>query len=180
MFRFEGLPVFIKRVILFVLVLLTSMLQNTDGLLPVIFGARLFPLIPLIICIGMCEGETAGLIYGLAGGTFWDVCASGLDGIHAFYLAFIGCLSGILVHYFMRNRLLTQYCICGISCIGYSVIYWFVTVYSRIGDMNFNKLLKFYLPCAIVTTAFSFTVYFIVKFICDNLKEKEPEIKSVR
>ena len=180
MFRFEGLPVLIKRILLFALVILTAMLQNTDGLLPVFFGARLFLLIPLVVCIGMCEGEVAGLVYGLIGGAFWDVCASGLDGIHAFYLAFVGCLSGILVHFLMRNRLLTQYCICGVSCIVYSVFYWFVTVYSQIGDANYNKLLTFYLPCAIVTTVFSFAVYFVIRFISNTLIEKEPEINSVR
>lgn len=180
MFRLEGLPVFIKRILLFAIVILTAMLQNTDGLLPVFFGARIFLLIPVIVCIGMCEGELYGLIYGLAGGAFWDVCALGPDGIHGFYLALIGCLSGMLVHFVMRNKILTQYCICAVASVIYCVFYWFVTVYARIGDMNYNKLLGFYLPSAVVTTVFSFIVYFIIKFVCDNLKEKEPKINSVR
>lgn len=177
MFRFEGLPVLTKRILLFAVVIVAAMLQNTDGLLPVFFGVRIFLLIPVVVSIGMCEGEISGLVYGLAGGAFWDVCAAGSDGIHCLYLAFAGCVSGLLVHFIMRNRLLTHYCICSVTCVIYSVLYWFVTVYMQIGDMNYNKLLSFYLPCAIVTTAFSFVVYYIIRFICDTLKEKEPEIE---
>ncbi|MBQ8209415.1 MAG: hypothetical protein IJZ35_02390 [Clostridia bacterium] len=180
MFRLEGLPVVIKRILLFAIVVVAAMLQNTDGLLPVIFGARIILLIPVVVCIGMCEGEMSGLVYGLIGGAFWDVCASGIDGFHGFYLAFIGCLSGILVHFIMRNRLLTQYCICTVSAVFYCVFYWFATVYSQVGDMNYSKLLGFYLPGAVITTAFSFIVYFIIRFICSSLKEKEPRINSVR
>lgn len=180
MFRLEGLPVLIKRILLFFIVIFAAMLQNTDGLLPVFFGARIFLLIPLVICIGMWEGEVSGLVYGMLGGAFWDICASGLDGIHAFYLAFIGCMSGVLVHFVMQNRMLTQYCICAVSSAVYCVFYWFITVYLPIGDMNCDKLLGFYLPCAVVTTAFSFVVYYIVKFISNALREREVRINKVR
>lgn len=179
MFRREGLPVVAKRILLFLIVLLSALLQNTDGLLPVFFGARIFLLIPVIICIGMCEGEVSGLVYGLAGGAFWDVCSAGVDGYHAFYLALIGCLSGILVHFIMRNRLLTEYCICGISAAVHSVLYWLFTVYIPLGDMNYEKLLGFYLPSAVVTTAFSFICFYLIRFISSTLREKEAKINKV-
>ena len=180
MFRLEGLPVFIKRILLFAIVVIAAMLQNTDGFLPVFFGARIFLLIPVVISIGMFEGEISGLLYGLAAGAFWDVCASGADGIHCFYLALTGCVSGLLVHFMMRNRLLTHYCICSLSSVIYCVVYWFLSVYISVGDMNYNKLMVFYLPSAIITTAFSFVVYCIIRFICETFREKEPEIKSMR
>ncbi len=180
MFRLEGLPVFVKRILMFLIVLLAAMLQNTDGLLPVFFGGRIFLLIPVVICIGMCEGEISGLIYGMIAGAFWDVCSAGIDGFHAFYLALIGCLSGLLVHFVMRNRLLTQYCICSVSSVVYCVIYWLATVYIPIGDMNYDKLLSFYLPGAVVTTVFSFIIYYIVRDISINLREKEEKINKVR
>lgn len=180
MFRFESLPVVVKRILLLGIVIFAAMLQNTDGLLPVVSGARIFILIPVIVCIGMCEGELAGLLYGLAGGAFWDVCASGIDGFHGFYLALTGCIAGILVHFVMRNRLLTQYCICTIATLVYCVVYWYATVYSQTGDMNYNKLLGFYLPGAVVTTAISFAVYFVIRYISKTLVEKVPEINNVR
>ena len=46
--------------------------------------------------------------------------------------------------------------------------------------MNYGKLLGFYLTGAIITTIISFVVYCVVRFICDTLKEKEPEVGSVR
>lgn len=176
MFRFEGIPVLFKRILLFLLVLIFAALQNTDGLLPCIFSARFFILIPLIVAIGMCEGELAGLLYGLAAGGFWDVCSSGLDGFHAFSLALIGCLSGLLVRFFMRNKLLTQYCICAVSAFAHSIIYWLTSVYIPIGDNGYNKLLTFYLPSAVITTAISFVIYYSIRTICNKLQEKEAKI----
>ena len=180
MFRLESLPVVVKRILLLGIVIFAAMLQNTDGLLPVIAGARIFILIPVVVCIGMCEGEISGLAYGLAGGAFWDVCASGPDGFHGFYLALTGCIAGVLVHFVMRNRLLTQYCISTIASLVYSVGYWYITVYSQTGDMNYNKLLGFYLPGAVVTTAISFAAYYLIRYISRTLVEKEPEINNVR
>lgn len=179
MFRREGLPVAVKRILLFLIVLGSALLQNTDGFLPVFFGARIFLLIPVVISIGMCEGELSGLIYGVIGGAFWDVCSAGIDGYHAFYLAFLGCLSGVLVHFIMRNHLLTEYCICGAAAGIHSVVYWLFTVYIPLGDMNYEKLLGFYLPSAVVTTAFSFVIFYIIKAICNSLMEKEEKLNKV-
>lgn len=176
MFRLEGLPVFIKRILLLFLVVIFAALQNTDGLLPCIFGARFFILIPLVIAIGMCEGEISGLLYGMTAGCLWDVCSGGIDGFHAFYLAFIGCLSGILVHFLMRNKLLTQYCICTVSAFMHGILYWLVSVYIPIGDNGYSKLLGFYLPSAVITVTISFIIYYFVKFICTKLHEKEEQI----
>ena len=171
MFRFEGLPVFLKRIILFLLVVVFAALQNTDGILPCIFGARFFILIPLVIAIAMSEGEIAGLFYGLAAGAFWDVCSAGLDGFHTLYLALLGTLTGVLVHFFMRNKLLTQYCICGIACFTHSILYWLITVYIPMGDRMYSKLLGFYLPSAVITTAISAVIWLAVGFICKKLSK---------
>lgn len=175
MLRYEGLPVLIKRILLFLIVLLFAALQNTDGLLPCIFGARFFILIPLTVAIGMYEGEIAGLLYGTAAGAFWDVCSAGLDGIHTLSLALIGCASGLLIHFFMRNKLLSQYCICAVSCVLHAVLYWAVSVYIPVGDSGGAKLLGFYLPCAVITTAISFVIYYFIRFISTTLKEKEEK-----
>lgn len=178
MFRFEGLPVLIKRILLFLFVLIFAALQNTDGLLPCIFGARFFILIPLVIAIGMCEGELAGLFYGMIAGGFWDVCSSGIDGFHALYLALIGVFSGLLVRFFMRNKLLTQFCICAVSAFTHSILYWLISVYIPVGDNGYGKLLGFYLPSAVITTAISFVIYYTVRTICNKLQDKEAKINQ--
>lgn len=176
MFRKEGLPVFFKRILLFVLVLAAAVFQNTDGFLPSVFGARLFVLIPVIISIGMFEGELSGLLYGLAGGAFWDVCASGLDGFHGLFLALTGLASGLLVRFIMRNKLLTQYCICIVASALYSVLYWYMTVAYPIGDSGSRKLLTFYLPAAVMTCVFSFIPYFIIKAVTGAIDSKKQEV----
>ena len=166
MFRFEGFPLYIKRIILFFAVLIFAALQNTDGILPRIFGARFFVLIPLVVAIAMHEGEMSGLFYGLTAGAFWDVCSSGPDGFHAFSLALIGTVTGILVRFIMRNKILTQYCICFISAFTHTVLYWLITIYIPAGDFRYGKLLGFYLPSAVITIASSFIIYYLVRIIC--------------
>lgn len=173
MFHSEGIPVFIKRILLLLTVILLAALQNTDGLLPTFFGARLMPLIPFAVCVGLCEGETAGLLYGAAAGAFWDVCAGGPDGLHALYLAFIGCVSGLLVRFIMKNRLLTQYCFTTVASAVYAVLFWWVSVSIPIGDAGNKKLLGFYLPSAVVTALFSFILYYFIRFFSEKLREPE-------
>lgn len=173
MFRSESFPVVIKRIVLFAAVIVAAVLQNTDGLLPTVFGARLFLLIPLVISIGMCEGEMSGLIYGAVAGCFWDVCSTAPDGMNGFYLALAGCASGLLVHFFMRNKLLTEYCICAVATGLHSVLYWVFTIYIPLGDKNFAKLFGFYLPGAVITTAVSFVIYYSVRALSRKLVEKD-------
>ena len=178
MFRFESLPVIIKRILLFLIVLIFAALQNTDGLMPCIFGARFFILIPLVVAIGMCEGELSGLLYGMIAGGCWDVCSGGIDGFHALSLALVGVLSGLLVRFFMRNKLLTQCCICAVSAFTHSTLYWLMSVYIPVGDNGYSKLLTFYLPSAVITTAVSFVIYYAIRTICNILQEKEAKINQ--
>lgn len=173
MFRFEGMPVAVKRIVLFIAVIITAVLQNTDGLLPDVFGARMFLLIPLVISIGMCEGAMSGLLYGAAGGCFWDVCSAAPDGFNGLYLAFAGCAAGLLVRFVMRNKLLTEYCICAVSTGLHGILYWLFTVYIPLGDNRFSKLFGFYLPGAVITTAVSFIIYYLVRALSRRLCEKD-------
>ena len=173
MFRFEGLPVAIKRILLFLAVIITAVLQNTDGLLPDVFGARMFPLIPLVIAIGMCEGAMSGLLYGAAAGCFWDVCSAAPDGFNGLYLALVGCASGLLIRFFMRNKLMTEYCICSVSTVTHGVLYWLFTVYIPLGDYRLSKLFGIYLPGAVITTSVSFIIYYLVRVLSRRLCEKD-------
>ncbi len=173
MFKSNVLPTVVRRILLFAVVLLFSLLQNTDGLLPTVFGARVFWLIPLIVSVGMFDGEISGLIFGALGGAFWDVCSTVPDGFCAFYLAFVGCVAGVLVKFVMRNKLLTEYCIASVSVVAFVVFYWLFTVYIPVGDAENRNLLGFYLPSAVVTVLFSFVCYFVVDIICGKFKKAD-------
>ncbi len=168
--RSERLTVLSKRILLFALTVITAAFQNTNGLLPSVFGLRFFPLIPLTVSIGMCEGEISGLLYGAAAGIFWDICSASPEGFCAFYLALLGALSGVLIKFYLRLRTLTQYVITAISSVCFFALYYLFTVFIPIGDKGFNVLLSFYLPSAVMTTAFSFIPYSIVKFLSGTLK----------
>ena len=124
----------------------------------------------------MCEGEISGLVYGAIGGCFWDVCSTAPDGFNGLYLAALGCISGLLVRFFMRNKLLAQYCICAAATALHGFLYWLFTVYIPVGDNNFSRLLGFYLPGAVMTTAVSFCIYYAVRTVSGRLVEKEAEL----
>ncbi len=167
MFKSESLPVAVKKILLFAVVLVAALLQNTQGLLPEFLGARVFWLLPLTVCIGMFDGELSGLIYGAIGGAFWDVCSASPDGFCTFYLALAGCVSGLLVRFFVRKKMLAQYCITAVVSVLFCVLYWLFTVCIPVGDRDSQKLLGFYLPAAVVSTLFSFICYFSVSKIAD-------------
>ena len=46
-----------RRICLALILLLVSVLQNTDGLFPQIFGVRALLLIPFVVCIAMYERD---------------------------------------------------------------------------------------------------------------------------
>ena len=145
-----------KHVIFSVLILLTALFQNTGGLLPTVFGAAFLPLVPAVVAIGMREGEVAGLIYGMAAGAFWDITSSGADGVHALYLAAFGFAAGLLVKTYLRDTMLSFYVLTVSAALISAVTDWLVFTLAPVGDLGARLLVGFYLPSALLTTAFAF------------------------
>jgi uncharacterized membrane protein len=97
-----------RRYFLYLLiVLLFCALQFTDGLFPKIFGCSFFLTVPLIISIGMFDYELSGAVFGLIAGAYSDFMSAGPDGIGALFMTAAGCVSGLLLRYYMMNKIKT-------------------------------------------------------------------------
>lgn len=161
-----------RRLCLALILLVLSVLQNTDGFFPQIFGVRALLLIPAVVCIAMYERDTWGLILGLFAGALWDITASGAS-FNALYLMTVGFLCGTLINTIMRNNVITAMILSTISTVLYNVGYWvFSFVAGNIDSAPF-MFFRYYLPSVFYTMLFIPVAFFIVlgvekKFSVDN------------
>ena len=112
-----------RRLSLALIILLLSLLQNTDGYFPQIFGVRALLLIPAVVCISMYERDLAGMFFGLFAGALWDVFAGG-GSFNAFLLLVTGFLCGTLINTIMRNNVVTASLLSAVWCLIYNIGYW--------------------------------------------------------
>ncbi len=165
-----------KHIFLFLLTLITALFQNTAGLLPSVFGAVFWPLVPLTVAIGMSEGEMTGLIYGMIAGAFWDVTVSGADGIHALTLALTGFAAGWLIKFLLRDTMLSFYAMTAGAASLIAAVDWCAFTLIPVGDLGARILVRRYIPSAVITVAFAFICRLIVNFtkIWEDSYERQP------
>ena len=160
-----------RRLCLALILLALSVLQNTDGFFPQIFGVRALLLIPAVVCIAMYERDIWGLILGLFAGALWDITASGAS-FNAFYLMTIGFLCGTLINTIMRNNIVTAMILSALATVIYNVGYWAFSFLAGGMDSSPFMLFRYYLPSVI------YTVLFIpVTFIAVRAVEKKFSVE---
>ncbi len=153
-----------RRLCLALILLLLSVLQNTDGLFPQIFGVRALLLIPAVVCIAMFERDLFGMIFGLFAGALWDVFSSGAS-YNALFLLTVGFICGTLINTIMRNNVVTAGILSFAAITLYTVVYWlFNFVFSGL-DSAAYMLLRYYLPGILYTAAFIPFMFIIVRSV---------------
>ena len=154
----------LRRGILALLILLLSVLQNTDGFFPQIFGTRALLLIPAVTCISMFERDIAGMFFGLFAGALWDIFASGGD-FNALFLLAAGFLCGTLINTIMRNNLVTATLLSFAAAVLYSIGYWLIHYVFAGLDCAGAMLLRYYLPGIFYTVLFAPLIFIIIRAI---------------
>ncbi|MDR3345042.1 MAG: hypothetical protein LBT21_05580 [Oscillospiraceae bacterium] len=119
------------------LIILTALLQTTDGLFPRPFGAAAFLLIPAAVCCAMFENELAGLTYGLLAGLLWD-CANLRLNFHAIFLCIIGCAVSAVVRRKMRNTLAAAMLLSALALFGYLLAAWVFAGHTAAAFVRFT------------------------------------------
>ena len=153
-----------RRVSLALILLLLSLLQNTDGYFPQIFGVRALLLIPAVVCISMYERDLPGMFFGLFAGALWDVFAGG-GSFNAFFLLSAGFLCGTLINTIMRNNVVTATLLSAIWSLIYNLGYWlFHYVFTSFDSAGF-MLLRYYIPSLIYTVALTPLIFIIVRAV---------------
>ena len=115
-----------RRLCLALILLLLSVLQNTDGFFPQIFGVRALILIPAVVCMAMYERDIWGMLLGLFAGALWDITASGAS-FNALYLLTVGFVCGTLINTIMRNNVVTAMILSTLATLIYNIGYWAVS-----------------------------------------------------
>lgn len=160
--EFENKNIYIRRLCLAAVVLLTALLQNTDGLLPSPLGFRAMPLIPAVVCISMFERELPGMFFGVFAGLLWDSAARTGTNLHAILLTVLAFVCGCLITHLMRNNILTALLLGG-SATAVFLLFCFFKEFIFSGRIDgAYKLLTFYIPSAVYTVLFLPLLYYIV------------------
>lgn len=163
MFKRENKMIYIRWTILAGLIVIVSLFQNTDGLLPAVYGVRAMPLIPFVVCIGMYERDWGSAGLGLFAGLLWDGVSAHGQGFRSVYLMVIGCVCGLLLHYFMRRNLITGLLLTGVSLVLHNVLYWLFFIVIPGYDGAAELLLNFYLPSCLYSLAFMPLFFYLMK-----------------
>ncbi len=160
-----------RRLSLALILLLISVLQNTDGFFPQVFGIRALLLIPAVVCIAMFERDTFGMIFGIFAGALWDVFASGAS-FNALFLLTAGFICGTLINTIMRNNIFTASILTFIFSAIYNIVYWlFNFVFAQL-DSAFFMLWRYYLPGIAYTTVFVPIIFIIVRAVEKKFSEE--------
>ena len=130
---------------------LCSILQNVDGLLLEIGGARCFLLVPVAILLTIDEDEKIASLMGFFAGLLWDINSAHHMGFNAVYIM-LACFicSYLTAHMFRNTFFFNMVCTISASLI-YSLSYWLMFIIIPRVEGGVWSLFYFYLPSAIYT-----------------------------
>lgn len=154
-------------------ILVFSMVQETPGLLPELFGARPVLLIPIALCIALFESEKAAMSFGLLCGLFTDFSMGGVLGFHALLLTVICYTLGILAANLIRTNFLTALLV-AISACGVIFLLQWVFFFLLFGyEDPVYALTAHYLPRFCYTVAFMPIAYYFNRALSVQIRAKE-------
>ncbi|MCH5353951.1 MAG: rod shape-determining protein MreD [Acutalibacter sp.] len=161
------------RFLAYVLELLVLfMLQETPGLLPMIFGVRPVLIFPAVITIAMFEDEVPAMAFGVVGGLFCDFGLSGIMGFHALVLAVLCFFVSILSRTYLQVNGVTAV-ITGIWTIGLVICaQWFFLYYFSY-SMPEYAFVHHYLPKYFYTMIFVPLVYLLNRGLSQAVRVQE-------
>lgn len=163
---------FTKYICYCVLILIADLIQNIGGLMPEIFGARCFIIIPSLIILIIGEDEITAASLGLFAGLLWDLSSAVHLGFNCIFFAVICFIISLLINHLIRDTFITNMIFCGISIVIYCLIYWLAFIVIKGVDGGETTLMSFYLPCAIYTAIVTPIVFIIYKPIKKKLNKR--------
>lgn len=166
----------LKWAVYTLLILFFAVLQTQLPACPRILGITPLFLMPAAISIAMLEGETAGGIYGIIAGLFWDCSTGRVFGFNALFLMIIGIAIGLFVKFLIRNIPASCLLFTFIFTFTHEFITWFFFYYME-GNRNLVfALLHIILPTAAVTVVFAVPIYLLLRFISRRLTNDDGDL----
>ncbi len=155
----------IRRILLVLVAAVTAVIQHTPGFNFSLGNISPMFLVPFVVCVAMYERTLTGLVFGILAGTFWDFASTGADGMFTLLLSVIGFFTGVIITFYVRNRLISAVFLTFISSLAVSVAYWAVFVLRKGYEGTFAILLTRFMPVAVYSTLFVFIYYYLIGFI---------------
>ena len=97
-----------KYVIYCLFILIAELLQNVSGIMPEIFGARCFLIIPTVMILTSGEGELSASLLGLFAGALWDISSATHMGFNCIFFALTCFIASALINNIIRNTFITN------------------------------------------------------------------------
>ncbi|MDR3313374.1 MAG: rod shape-determining protein MreD [Oscillospiraceae bacterium] len=163
---------YLRRLLLGLLVLFAAMAQNVPWL-PAFFGVRALLLLPLVVSIAVLEQEVPAICFGALAGLLWDVSAQDPRGWHALFLTVIAFICAMLMRYLFNCNLLTV----GLLGFAAAALYLFArwaldSLVPGVG-LDFEALLRFYLPRLVYTMALLPLCYWLVRAVVRKTSRRQ-------
>ena len=160
-----------RRLCLALILLLISVIQNTEGLFPQPFGVRALLLIPAVVCMSMFERDICGMLFGLFAGVLWDVFTVGAS-FNALFLLTVGFICGTLINTIMRNNVVTASILGFTATLLYNLLYWAFNFPLAGLDRPVFMLLRYYIPGILYTVIFIPLTFIIVRGVYKKFSDE--------
>lgn len=159
----ENLPIYIKRIILGFIIVLSAVLQNTPDVMPQMFSANAMLLIPVVVSIAMFESEVVSLGFGLAAGLLWDATSSEGHFYHSLVLCIASFFVSVLVRRRVRNTLFGSIVLTFAITFIHNTVYWFLFVFIPHPQGAGGAYFSFYFLSCIYTVLVGIAAYLIIR-----------------
>ena len=159
----ENLPIYIKRFLLGVIIVLAAILQNTPHAFPKMFSANALLLIPVIVCISMFESEIVSLFFGLGAGLLWDFVSIRGYFYHSLIICICAFFVSMLVRMRIRNTLFSSMIFTFTVTFIHNTLYWILFVLIPNPQGAVAAYFSFYVLSCVYTMLVGIVIYFIVR-----------------
>lgn len=158
------------------LIMLVLFVIQSVPLLPRIAAVSAMPLLPLVFCISVFNNEAVGFVFGLLAGLLMDITSAATDGFNALVMTLFGLAVALLTEYLFNDRLVTTCLLSFIFTAGYYLLYWLFFIVGKGYSGAGIYLLRFSLPAAIYTWAFTLPFYYLARYIRKvSLRDRDEE-----
>ncbi|MCL2195505.1 MAG: rod shape-determining protein MreD [Oscillospiraceae bacterium] len=167
----------LRRTALGALVLITAMAQFVPWL-PVVYGARAFPLLVLVAAIAYYDQAASAVVYGALVGALWDI-ASPRGTYHAIFLAIAAFFCAMGVRYFFNRNKVSKVLIPVALTAVYVFLRWALDTLAR-PDITFAQnttmLLRETLPSLGYTLLFAPLMFTLVSLIVRRTSRRQQRV----
>jgi len=167
----------LRRIALSALMLLTAMAQFVPWL-PVVYGARAFPLLVLVAAIACYDQPASAVIYGALAGVLWDIAAP-QGSYHAFFLAIAAFVSAMGVRYLFNRNQVTKALVPISITVAYVFLRWTLDTLAMPGigfAQNTTMLLRETLPSLGYTLLLAPLLFTFVSLIVRRTSRRQQRV----